>query len=72
MTSGGSSISSDTDFPFGLHEVALTTGFCRLQSAATGNDPPSAVIQQDDEDGIAILGKLLDSVTLALVRPSQP
>jgi hypothetical protein len=37
----------------------------------TGHDPPGTVVEQDDEDRIAILGESLYSVELAAVGPSQ-
>jgi hypothetical protein len=46
--------------------------FGGLQLAVVRNDPPVAVVAQDNEDRIAILGEPLNAVMLAPVGPSQP
>jgi hypothetical protein len=59
-------------FPFGLPVVGLTAQLGGFRLSAMGHDPPCAVVEEDDEDRIPILGEPLDSITLAPVGPAQP
>jgi hypothetical protein len=59
-------------FPSVVLDVILTARLCRFQFSAVGNyAPPAAVLDHYDEDRVAVVGKPLDPVLLALLGPTQ-